>query len=270
MKLKNIAIAAVLAAAGVANAASFTNDTNNQYNNDMMVNIWTSTGSYALDLGVSFASFASAAAAGTLQSFNLSNDAIFNSFITGKTAYSWNILGTNDLTTFDVLTTSTKLPTAANSPTDTTLGGFTQNMDNFAGALNGAIVLGAPNTTTGTNSVFTSSSSADTYAANTANSSGAAGSGAGLVSSTFAINASQANNSLATGVSMVNLSADPTVGGHSSITNYGVKAYLSNVGGVYSLNVANVAAVPEPESLAMLLAGLGMIGSIVTRRSRKA
>ena len=266
MKLKHIAAAVALVATGAANAASFTNDTNNLYNNDMMANIWTATGSYAVDLGISFASFASAAAAGTAQSFNLSSDSLFTSFINGKSTYSWNILGTNDLTTFDVIATTTAAIASKTSPTDTTLGNFTTNMDAYAGALNGAIVGGAPlNVVAGTNSVV-SNAGTDTYAANTANSSGAAGSGYGVG---FATAASQANNSLANGISMVDLSVDPSIGGHSAVVNYGVKAYISDVAGVYSLNVAHVAAVPEPESLAMLLAGLGMIGSIVLRRSRK-
>jgi hypothetical protein len=37
-----------------------------------------------------------------------------------------------------------------------------------------------------------------------------------------------------------------------------------------SLTVANVAAVPEPESYAMLLAGLGVMGAVARRRSKKA
>lgn len=44
-----------------------------------------------------------------------------------------------------------------------------------------------------------------------------------------------------------------------------------SMGGLYSgaLNVSSVSAVPEPETYAMLLAGLGLIGTIARRRNKK-
>ena len=57
-----------------------------------------------------------------------------------------------------------------------------------------------------------------------------------------------------------------TAGTQYSLTVSGTHA--ENIGTDYTFNIAaqNVAAVPEPETYAMLLAGLGLIGSIVRRR----
>ena len=57
-----------------------------------------------------------------------------------------------------------------------------------------------------------------------------------------------------------------TAGTQYSLTVSG--AHAENIGTDYTFNIAaqNVAAVPEPETYAMLLAGLGLIGSIVRRR----
>jgi hypothetical protein len=51
-----------------------------------------------------------------------------------------------------------------------------------------------------------------------------------------------------------------TVNGDSIV----VKTYQQ--GGQWRLNIAAVAAVPEPESYAMFLAGLGLMGFIARRR----
>jgi hypothetical protein len=53
-------------------------------------------------------------------------------------------------------------------------------------------------------------------------------------------------------------------------------AYLSvngvvdgSLGGIYSGSISSVSPIPEPESFAMLLAGLGLMGAVVRRRSSR-
>ena len=46
------------------------------------------------------------------------------------------------------------------------------------------------------------------------------------------------------------------------------KTYLQD--GQWRLQIAAVAAVPEPETYAMLLAGLGFIGAVARRRNKQA
>ena len=59
----------------------------------------------------------------------------------------------------------------------------------------------------------------------------------------------------------------PSSGGHLLTNSYGFLASGSSVGGYgsYSLD-ANITAVPEPETYAMLLAGLGLLGFTARRR----
>jgi hypothetical protein len=42
-----------------------------------------------------------------------------------------------------------------------------------------------------------------------------------------------------------------------------------SLGGIYSGSISSVSPIPEPESFAMLLAGLGLMGAVVRRRSSR-
>jgi hypothetical protein len=55
-----------------------------------------------------------------------------------------------------------------------------------------------------------------------------------------------------------------------SATDYEVHSFTGLNGGAVDLHgTLNVAAVPEPETYAMMMAGLGMMGFMVRRRKRQ-
>jgi DNA uptake protein ComE-like DNA-binding protein len=281
MKLKMIVLAAALVASAGANAALTISGSAN--GNDMFLNIWDANGSYTKAIGSTFSSFdaSSSAAAGEFINLNLNTDAAFQAFITGRTSFSWDIIGVNrvgDSSSISTFTGSAPLTGAAN-PTVSTMATGGTNILNFMGAVNGGITSATtfaidpitllPTTTivpngitNGVDALYTTTNTAPTYV--TAN--GAAAKGTFVSASLIA--GSQANNSFASGVNLLKVAGIGTSTTRSVETLYsGVKAYIDTSN--YSLHVGAVAAVPEPESLAMMLAGLGMVGSIVMRRSRK-
>jgi hypothetical protein len=62
-------------------------------------------------------------------------------------------------------------------------------------------------------------------------------------------------------------SADISTVGDTVTLNFGSTAYGTGGKAIFTL-VPTVSAVPEPETMAMLLAGLGLVGSIAGRRRR--
>jgi len=264
MKLKMIALAAVMVASGAANAAIATNSTvANQ--NDLLLNVWDSTGSFTIGIGSTLASFdaaATAAAPGDFVTLDLTGDTAFQAFINGRTSFSWDIIGVNKVSNFTTISTfaGTAPLTGTASPLVSAMNTEVNNMVNFTSAVNSGIA-GATGPTNGVNSLYSTSTQSGTYI--TAQGSAAQGSPYKV-----AISGTQANNSFAAGLNLLKLTT-PLSGVSTRATNTlytGVTAYIDS--GV--LHVGSVSAVPEPESVAMMLAGLGLIGSIVVRRSRKA
>lgn len=69
---------------------------------------------------------------------------------------------------------------------------------------------------------------------------------------------------LVPGGNTIGFTGEPSLGGSMYISISGIAN--GSLGGLYS-GAISVSAIPEPETYAMLLAGLGIIGAIVRRRS---
>lgn len=69
---------------------------------------------------------------------------------------------------------------------------------------------------------------------------------------------------LVPGGNTIGFTGEPSLGGSMYISISGIAN--GSLGGLYSGSIS-VSAIPEPETYAMLLAGLGIIGAIVRRRS---
>lgn len=247
--LKTLAAAVVMAAAATGANAAIDNGAGG--NGDLFFNVWDASGSYTRDLGYSIDSFqATLSAAGNIN-LSWTADATFTSFLAGVSdvnALKWNIVAVDKSGANRLLETYTTLPSPkkTNDVTRTAA----NNTQSFATAVNG--VIGAAD------SVAVGSSSA-AWAGKSAFKDTAGGylffSNAGTV----------ANNSYASGLGFMRIDAASTGVATSVYTPYvdgqSVKAYWDG-------STLNVAAVPEPESYAMLLAGLGMIGFVARRRAK--
>ena len=172
------------------------------------------------------------------------------------TAGSWNLVAADTSQRYRVLTTNA----------DANWAGTTNSQIKAAGNnFNNYLSLGAASSTV--NGITSSTSTEDAwYAGSSAwgdslNTSGFAGSSVDLNASAYLFVAYQ--KSISTGA----LASQN--GGVAALTDDSANlytAYLSNVGGITYLNVA---AVPEADTSAMMLAGLGLMGFIARRRNTK-
>jgi hypothetical protein len=261
MKIKLIALAAAALVSGAANATLYTAQANT---NEMFLNVWNANGSYTQDLGITSGAFLSATPTFSTLSVAL-NDAAFAAFIATGTAFSWDITGANAVGNFTTITTLNGAAPAL-APLKSVVSPEAGGINQFAVNIDSAVAQGtiAGQQVVAGTAIFTQSPTSPTYA------------GLGAVSDTAytSYNAvgTEANNSFASGLGFLKIVAPstglPTVRSTQTLYSNTV-AYMSSSNGAYVLNVSNVAAVPEADSLAMLLAGLGMVGSIVARRSRK-
>ena len=255
MKFKLIALAAVLAAAGSANAAPIDNGAAG--NGGLFFSIWDGANSYSRNLGFSINSFETGLAAAGDFTATFAADATFTSFLgtADLAALKWNVVATDNSGARRVLETFTAPKPLTTKPSDSvrTLAGSTTT---FVNSLN--IKLAAANSAT--------------YAVGTEGYAGGlafADNGAGGLN--FSNAGTFASNSYANGLSFMRINAPATTIAPSTYTPYldgtaSVKLYLD---GNNALNIA-VTAVPEPESFAMLLAGLGLMGAIARRRNKKS
>lgn len=258
MKLKLIALAAVLAVAGSANAAVIDNGAAG--NGGLFFNIWDGANSYSRNLGYSIDSFEAGLAAAGAIDLSFAADATFTSFLSSANTASlqFNIAATDVNGARRLLETFSTLPAASGNKTNDVVRAMAGAVSNFATIINGSLASADSATfaqgTTG-------------YAGNVGNTlqSGASG-------LNFSNAGSLTNASYSSGLGFLKIDALSGGIARSIYTPYvdgtdAVKVYLD---GSNALHISAVTAVPEPESYAMLLAGLGLMGAIARRRNKKS
>ena len=256
MKLKLIALAAVLAAAGSANATVI--DSGTAGNGGLMFSIWDGANSYSRNLGFSINSFETGLAAAGNFTASFAADTTFTSFLgtADLAALKWNVVATDRQGAVRVLETFTAPMPLTTKPSDSVRG----------------LASGTGVFITDVNLKLAAADSA-TYAVGTKGYAGGSAfgdNGAGALN--FSNAGTFANSTYASGLSFMRINALATGILPSTYTPYldggnSVKLYLD---GSNALNIAAVTAVPEPESFAMLLAGLGLMGAIARRRNKKS
>ena len=263
MNFKLNALVATLVMA--ASAPAFADiDKGVQGNGDLFFSIWDSANSYSRDLNITINDFEAAVAASGSINLNFTADATFTSFMSSANAseLKWNIVGTDQFGARRVLETFTPPPFAPTMTNDIvrTLAASTAN---FAADLNQKLSCGV--VLSGCNPLGGNSA---TYAVGTVGYAGDvnvfADDNAGLLN--FKNNGTSSTNSIANSLGLMRINAAST-----GIANSTYNPYLDggNAVGVYldANNTLHITAVPEAETYAMMLAGLGLVGFMVRRRN---
>lgn len=255
MKLKLTVLAAVLVASGAANAAI---NNGNNGNGELFFNAWDGTQSYTRDLNLSQDAFEAALAAPGSFSQSWSGDALFSTFLStaNLATLQWNIFSTETAGARRIMTTFNGV----------NFGNKGNDVIRSSAAGVQAFLNGANTALAGADSYISSSNTAAAYAGRS--NSPVNKNGANLLG--YVTTGDASNNSFATGIGFQRVDALATGIAKSTYTPYAdggtdMRVYLNG-----STLTMQVAAVPEPETYAMLLAGLGLIGSIARRRARRA
>jgi hypothetical protein len=257
MKLKHIALAALVATSGFANAAPMS--TGSDGNGGLFFSIWDASGSYTRNLGMTIDSFASVIAGTGALDLSFSADSTFTSFLSAADAATlkWNIVAGDNTGARRVVETYSTLP--ATTVKNEIIRGVTTGTLSFSNFVNQALV----------------SSDSATFAAGTSGYAGDAKKfgekAAGLLN--FSNAGTLANDSAANGMNIMLINGLATGTAASTYTPYldgaeSVKVYLDSSNTLHMSAIT--AAVPEPETYAMLLAGLGLMGAVARRRNKKS
>lgn len=261
MKLKLIAAAALLAATGAANAAI---DNGLTGNGELFFTAWDGASSYSYDLNTTIDAFqSSVSAVGSGTYVNATLDALFTTYLSTANLSSllWNIVAVDANGPRRIIDTFSSLPA------NTVAADQTRNAIGATASFITAVNTGITAQGNGNSAVFAVNTPG--YANNTTGLRFGSNNGG---SALFSINntGTAANNTYATGLGMVLIGAGAS--GVAATTfapivddGFAVRAYLDTTTG----NVT-ISAVPEPETYAMLLAGLGLMGAIARRRRNQA
>lgn len=249
MKIKLIALAVAALVSGAANAAI---DPGFQSGNgNLIFTAWDDSSSYTLNTGYTIDSFQAALAANPNFHFSFTS-ALLTNWLSTAVGASYNVYAGDTVGAVRVITTTANDAEGTLSNQDAkaiavTGANFINSSLNIGGPFASASVIEAVSTQD--QGAYTGGSGIANYGSNFTNT----GSITGNSSDVLSLIRIDAPNASATTAS-------------TSFAYAGTTAYLSNG----TFNLASVAAVPEPETLAMLLAGIGLVGSIARRRNRNA
>lgn len=257
--LKSIAAAVVLAvAASGASAATINNGANGD--GGLFFNAFDGASSYTFNLNTSIDGFETAVAAAGLYNGTWGAAAGFSSSYAAwlstanASTLEWNILATDTAGARRILSTVGQADLPAKNKTNDVLRTAAGNLQTFVNNVNPTLIG---------NAGVTTSTAAASYAGTM---------GSFYPKFSLDTTGTVANNSFANGLVFEKTAALATgvVAGTNTAYLDGTVAVRAWVANDNTLHIGAVAAVPEPESYAMFLAGLGLLGFAARRRSPRA
>ena len=255
-----IALAAVMAMSGAANAALIDvgQSVGNGYNGSVIFSMWDGSSAYELNLNTGVAgnsisginTFVSdIAAAGNSMTFAV--DSMLTTWLsTANTAnLQWNVTAINQGNTIKQVLTSASVAT-------------------LPVALSNQIAKGALNNAGGVYTQLNTYMSATVGEAVVPNTDTKGYAGIAVFGNNFGGAINFSNTAALGGSQLMAVMGTKTTG--TALSTYAFDGITASVANNGSLTLASVAAVPEADSLAMLLAGLGAVATIVRRRRNGA